>query len=222
MDQVRIRDKITERQKEFLSAIYSHIASSGFPPSLAELREQMGIASNQAVLDMLATLERKGFIKREGGIARSIRILQSGCVAIGKPPLIPVRGTSYGGTLTETYELLGEWRPLSPELHAMTDRCSFVRVSGDSMVGAGITNGCFVLVKDEHEFTCNDIVLAQTPNGETTIKRYVTQDHPPYVFLQPDPEGAGYPIIPCGPDTELVGRVIAVVRDGNPIINVNR
>jgi SOS-response transcriptional repressor LexA len=170
---------------------------------------------------MLATLERKGFLKREEGIARSIRILHAGYAAIGKPPLIPVQGTSYGGALQETYGLLGEWRQLSPELPAMTDRCSFMRVSGNSRVGAGITHGCLVLVKEEREFTCNDIVFAKTPDG-STIKRFVTQDRPPYVSLRPDPDDGTYPVIACGPDTELVGRVIAVIRDGHPIINVNR
>jgi SOS-response transcriptional repressor LexA len=95
----------------------------------------------------------------------------------------------------------------------------------DAMVGVGMPRGSLAIVMTESEFCSNDIVRAHIPHGDL-IRRFVTQDHPPYLSVRPDSEDAvyPYPIIALGPDSEFLGRVIGVVRDETvyPVINADR
>src|SRR3989344_2990725 len=81
----------TKRQKDLLSVIYNYLASTGYPPTFEEMRENLGVSSNQSIVDLLEKLRKGGYIKKDSG-ARSHAILQLGYVAIGRPALAPVLG----------------------------------------------------------------------------------------------------------------------------------
>ncbi|MDR3558874.1 MAG: repressor LexA, partial [Candidatus Pacebacteria bacterium] len=76
--------KLTPKQKKVLEFIYTFLESSGFPPSISDFKEELGVSSNQSVINFLDTLERKEYIKREDGQARGIRILPLGYKEIGR------------------------------------------------------------------------------------------------------------------------------------------
>ena len=80
---------VTTRQKELLSVVYEFIKDTGFPPTIAEMREKLGVSSNQSILDLLEKLSQKAFVKRSEGNARNVTILPRGYKELGEPSLTP-------------------------------------------------------------------------------------------------------------------------------------
>jgi len=196
---------LTNRQKEVLEAIYKSLKDSGYPPTLADLREKLNVVSNQAVLDLLKLLENKGFIKKEKGAARGLKILKKGFESLGIKPILPVLGITAAGPYTEAFENL-EWKSWAGTEKA--DNVSIVVVHGDSMIGAGYNDGDRVLVQEAKEFKNGDIVLARDNDG-TTIKKLVHDNGKVYL----KPENPKYKNIPFYPDTRLVGKIIGKVQE---------
>lgn len=201
---------VTTRQKELLSVIYEFIKNTGFPPTIAEMRENLGVSSNQSILDLLEKLSLKGFIKRNEGNARNITILPIGYKELGEPSLTPFLGVTSAGTSIEAIEISGEWREMSDEVSQLQSDIFMLRISGDSMINAGIDNGDIVLVQTKKEFVSGEVVLAEK-DGETTVKRFISEDKPPYVYLKP--ENPNYQNILFTDTTELKGKVISVLKN---------
>lgn len=176
--------QITKRQKDALSVLYKYIQTSGFPPSFAELKEELNVASNQSILDLLHALEEKRFIKRNEGAARAIRILKNGFSILGVKPLAPLVMETAAGPFFEAIEQADTWREIGEDVEQL-DKMVFVRIRGDSMIGVDIDDGDVVLVKESKEFTSGKIVLAETLYG-STIKRFMVQNKSPYRYLKPE------------------------------------
>lgn len=206
-----MKKTITKRQKELLSIIYQYIKNEGYPPTFDEMRQRLNVTSNQSVIDLLNKLEDKQVIKRNQSIARSIVILPFGYEALGKPPLAPFLGVTTAGVPINAVEITGEWQTLSSNVSKLKDEVFILKVSGDSMINAGIDDGDLVLVKTEKEFISGNIVLAQIKD-EATIKRFISDDKPPYIYLKP--ENPKYEIIPATDEMILKGKVISVLKEG--------
>ena len=202
---------ITKRQKQTLSIIYNYIKDTGYPPTFEEMREQLGVSSNQSVLDLLNKLEKHRVIKRNESVARSIVILPLGYEALEKPPVVPFLGISHAGAPIAAIEISGEWQTLSPNISKLNEEVFLLKVSGDSMVNASIEEGDIILVKHQKEFVSEDIVLADV-NGESTIKRFISDNNPPYVYIKP--ENPNYPVIPFTERVRLSGKVVSVLKKG--------
>lgn len=196
-------DKITARQAQVLKHIYKSISDSGYPPTLAELREELEVVSNQGVLDILKILEEKGYIEKAEGMARGLRILDKGIQELGLKQMAPVVGISAAGPYMQAYEI-NEWKVVDDVQVITSDR--LIRIAGDSMVGAGIEDGDIVVIREAKEFKNGDIVLARN-DDETTVKRFVHDDGK--VFLKP--ENPKYKNIPIYPETRLLGKVVAIL-----------
>jgi len=180
----KMRGDITKRQKEVLSFIYTSLKDAGFPPSFRDIKENFDFKSNQAVLDHLLALEGKSLISREGKSARGIQILQLGYATLKVNPLVPMAGSTYAGTYTETFQLQGSWIELG-DVKQFSDRVYVVEVVGDSMINAGIHENDKLLVQEQQHFKSGDIVIAQTSDS-TTVKRFIRQNKPPFIFLKPE------------------------------------
>ena len=202
---------ITPRQKELLSIVYSYIKNEGYPPTFDEMRKKLKIVSNQSVIDLLNKLVEGKFLKRNENIARSIAILPLGYEALGKPPLVPFLGVTTAGFPIDPIEMTGELQELPGGVARFADQVFLLKVHGDSMINAGINDGDVVLVKSEKEFSSGDIVLAEV-SGESTIKRFVSEDKPPYLYLKP--ENPEYKIIYFTEEVVLKGKVLSVVKQG--------
>jgi len=202
---------ITKRQKDLLSIIYQYIKNTGYPPSFEEMKDRLAVSSNQSVLDLLNKLEEKKIIKRSESMARSIVILPLGYQLLGKPPLVAFLGISHAGSSIEPIQIDGEWQEISPDVAILKEDVFLLKVSGDSMINAGIEDGDVVLVKNQKEFISGDIVLAKV-RDEATVKRFVSEDKPPYLYLKP--ENPSYDIIYFTEDVTLEGKVISVLKSG--------
>ncbi len=202
---------ITKRQKDLLLILYDYIKNLGYPPTFEEMREALDVVSNQSVIDLLDKLEEKSIIRRSESSARGIAILPLGYEILGRPPLVAFLGLTTAGFPLEPVEISGEWRQVSQDAAILQDDVFLLKIRGDSMINAGIDDGDVVLVKSEKEFISGNVVLADL-DGQKTIKRFVSDDRPPYIYLKP--ENPKYAIIPATDSMRLVGRVISVLKDG--------
>lgn len=181
---------LTDKQKKVLNLIYDYINTSGFPPALADLKNELNLSSNQSVLNFLDTLEEKGCIKRENGQARGIKILPLGFKVIGKEQLVPVVGSVAAGPYLESFtELSFDWQEIPTglvpgETLRQTEDMFILQVVGDSMINAGIDDRDMLLVKKSKSgFVNGDIVVAYKEGG-ATVKRFVVEKNK--MFLKPE------------------------------------
>ncbi len=198
---------LTERQKQTLMLIYNNIKYSGYPPTLSQLREELEVSSNQAVLDLLKILEEKKYIRKEEGAARGLQLTQKGYEELNVSTYAPMVGVTAAGPFIDTLEQHGEWKEISTELAKLSEKIGLFKVKGDSMIGAGLNDGDIVVIKHEvNEFRNGDIVLARNDEG-TTIKRFVNVGGKIHLA----PENPKYPHIPFTPDLRLIGKVISKI-----------
>ncbi len=206
---------ITQRQKQLLQIIYDYIKDTGYPPTFKELRESLGVVSNQSIIDLLEKLEKQKFIKKSEASARGLAILPLGNKILGQMPLIPFLGNTTAGLPMEALEITGEWKQVSPEIKELKNNVFILKVFGDSMINAGIENEDMVLVQEQKEFVSGDIVFAKIEDG-STIKRFVkvsaSKNKPPFAYLKP--ENPKYKNIPITKDIELKGKVISILKNG--------
>lgn len=200
---------ISKRQLEALGIIYQNIKTSGFPPSMAELREGLKVVSNQSIINLLDGLEKGGYITREKERARGLRILPLGFKALGVEPLVPIVGDSSCGPFVEAIQEVGNWMVLprtiyKDDVKESQDKLYIIQVHGDSMINAGIHDGDMLLVKQSREYKSGDIVVARSDDG-TTVKRFIAENNKAYL----KPENPAYKNIPFFQETHLDGKVIA-------------
>lgn len=202
--------KITEKQKNVLELIYENIRDSGFPPTLADLRESLDLVSNQAVLNYLNSLEEKGLIQRGEGQARGIKITPLGFKILGKDKFVPIAGVAAAGPFIESFaDINFKWVNIPAEIFPnekikQSDEVFVLHISGDSMINAGIDDGDMLLVKKSKEYVNGDIVVARNEDG-TTVKRFVVGDGKRYL----KPENPAYPVIAIVPgEINFDGKVV--------------
>ena len=205
-----MKNALTTRQKELLSIIYEYIKNVGYPPTLGEMRENLGVSSNQSVIDLVRKLEERAAIKKSGSAARGITILPLGYEVLGKSSLVPFLGLTSAGVPLEAVEISGEWKEISGNLSRLQSDVFMLRISGDSMINAGIDDGDIVLVQTKKEFVSKEVVLAEV-GGDSTIKRFISEDKPPYVYLKP--ENPKYENIIFTEGVRLKGKVISVLKN---------
>lgn len=204
-----MKNAITARQKELLSVIYDFFSNTGYPPTYEEMRENLGVSSNQSIMDLMDKLRQGGLIRRESG-ARSLTILPLGYEILGRPSLVPRLGVTTAGLPAEVVAISGEWHTVSRDVARLDQEMFMLKVSGDSMINAGIDDGDAVLVQTKKEFVTGEIVYAEI-NGEGTIKRFISEDKPPYVYLKP--ENPEYDNIVFTEEVELKGKVISIFKN---------
>jgi len=213
-----MQNRITKRQKELLSILYTYIKDTGYPPTFQEMKKELKVSSNQSIIDLLKKLVDKRIIKRQENAARSIAILPAGYQILGRPPLVAFLGSTSAGAPIEAIEISGEWQVMSSnvtqskdKLAQLKDEVFLLKIAGDSMINAGIEDGDVVLVKEHKEFVSGDIVLAQI-GSDATIKRFISEDKPPYVYLKP--ENPKYENILFTDEVILKGKVISILKKG--------
>lgn len=190
--------------------LYDFIRDTGYPPTFDEMRGVLRVISNQSVLDLLNHLEKKKFIKRQESVARSIAVLPLGYEVLGRPPLAPILGVTSAGSPLEAIEVTGEWQQVSSQVSQLKQEVFLLKISGDSMINAGIDDGDVVLVQSQKEFVSGDVVLARIYD-ETTVKRFISDNTPPFIYLKP--ENPKYEVIPFDENTRLVGKAISVLKN---------
>jgi repressor LexA len=201
---------LTDKQKRVLQLIAEKVKDIGYPPTLQELADEMGVSSKNAVLKHLNALEKKGYIgKREGGAARGIRILESmGFLDGPDNDSVPLVGSVPAGSPLLAEENVERYVSIPRELLPSRGEYFALKVQGDSMIEAGIFEDDLVVVHSTNSAASGDIVVALIGN-ETTVKRFMMGGGGPYL----KPENPRYPDIYPTEEWSVQGRVVALIRD---------
>lgn len=168
---------LTPGQRNILQFIQTEQRSKGLTPSTREIQEHFGFASQTSVMQYLAVLERKGALQRHARKARAL-------ITAAKTRVvdIPIYGEIPAGMATFSEENIEGHVALDfDSVNASRNARTFaLRVRGDSMIGAHILDGDIVILEDRQTAKNGDIVAALI-DGETTLKRYVTERGRPFL-----------------------------------------
>ncbi|KEQ24348.1 transcriptional repressor LexA [Paenibacillus tyrfis] len=178
--------KISTRQQAILEFIKNEVKDKGYPPSVREIGEAVGLASSSTVHGHLERLEKKGLIRRDPTKPRAIEILDGTtgdgafAVSVSRVPLI---GRVTAGVPITATENIEDYFPL-PSNYVGDHNVFMLSVIGESMIEAGIRNGDFVIVRQQQTANNGEIVVAMTEDDEATVKTfYKEKDH---IRLQPE------------------------------------
>jgi len=202
--------KLSKRQHSILEFIKQEVRDKGYPPSVREIAEAVGLLSSSTVHGHLDRLEKKGFIRRDPTKPRAIEILNqddSDNVIPFPVAQVPIVGRVTAGIPITATENIEDYFPLPT--HMVGDNKVFIlNVVGDSMIEAGILNGDYVIVRQQQTANNGDIVVAMTEDDEATVKTfYKEKDH---IRLQPENETME-PI--RLKNVTILGKVIGLFRD---------
>jgi repressor LexA len=209
---------VTEKQLRILDVIREFTAEHGYPPSVREIGEAVGLSSSSTVQSHLKTLERRGLlwrdptkpralVPRNGDRGTGAPVRESALPATDRPEIamIPVVGRVAAGVPITAAENLEETFVL-PAHFVRRSGTFMLRVKGDSMIDAAILDGDLIVVDPKPDATNGEIVVAMI-DGEATVKRFYRE--PNRIRLQPE-NSTMAPIY--ADDVTIVGRVEAVVR----------
>ena len=213
---------LTAKQQEILDYIVEQQSQKGYPPSVREICEAVGLRSTSTVHGYLSRLEKKGFIKRDPTKPRAIEILDRAIqeasipvpTAAASPALsnsaietvdVPILGKVTAGEPILAVENIEDYFPIPVEYTHNSD-VFMLRVRGESMINAGILDGDLILVRSQHSAENNDIVVALLGDS-VTVKRFFREND--YIRLQPENDFMD-PILVR--NCEILGKVIGLFR----------
>ena len=207
---------LTPRQRKVLEVIRDSVDRRGYPPTVREIGEAVGLTSTSSVSHQLMTLQKKGFLRKDPSKPRAVDVRMPGDVdravdeaaeraAHPQPAYVPVVGRIAAGGPILAEQAVEEVFPLPRELVG-TGTLFLLKVVGDSMIDAAIADGDWVVVRQQQNADNGDIVAAMI-DGEATVKTFKKRDG--HVWLLP--HNPNYAPIP-GDDATVLGRVTAVLR----------
>jgi repressor LexA len=212
---------LTWRQRKVLQVIRDSVQRRGYPPSMREIGEAVGLTSTSSVSYQLSTLQSKGYLRRDAGRPRTVEVRLPGhpavrpdAAATDEPALditsqetafVPLVGRIAAGQPVLADEAIDDIFPLPRQI--VGDGTLFLlQVAGDSMINAAIADGDWVVVRQQPVAENGEIVAAMI-DGEATVKTFKhAGDH---IWLMP--HNPAYTPIP-GDDATILGRVVAVLR----------
>jgi repressor LexA len=203
---------LTARQRQILECIDASMRERGYPPSVREIGETVGLGSPSTVHSHLSTLPRLGFLRRDPSKPRAIEVRwdpQSGA-AVERRPIrhVPLVGEVAAGTDVLAQQNVEEVVPVPADLTGDGD-LFMLKVRGDSMIDAGILDGDFVVVRAQAEARNGEIVVAGIPGEEATVKTYTRSGD--QVVLLPSNERLSPMEFPAS-EVQVFGRVVTVMR----------
>jgi len=206
------------RKQRIIDFIAATLRARGYPPSVREIAAAVGLASTSAVHHHLSALERDGFLERGATQSRALRLTPTAALQVGlsgelMPQLtgrdshvIPIVGEIAAGGPIEAYQDVSESLTL-PDLVAPSGDAYILKVRGDSMIDAHITDGDFVVIRPQQTARNGDIVVAQVEENAVTLKRFFKEAG--RIRLQPANESYEPMYYQ---DVRIQGKLIGVIR----------
>lgn len=207
---------LTERQRTILEVIRTSVTTRGYPPSIREIGDAVGLTSTSSVAHQLRTLERKGYLRRDPNRPRAVDVRGAGdgaavttdvagSDALPEPTFVPVLGRIAAGGPILAEEAVEDVFPLPRELVG-EGSLFLLKVVGESMIDAAICDGDWVVVRQQNVADNGDIVAAMI-DGEATVKTFKRTRG--QVWLMP--HNPVFDPIP-GNDAAILGKVVTVIR----------
>ncbi|MBW3578850.1 MAG: transcriptional repressor LexA [Actinobacteria bacterium] len=210
---MRSRDELTDRQRRILEVIHDHLEARGYPPSVREIGNAVGLSSPSSVHAQLAQLETKGYLRRDPTKPRALEVRVDVDTDLGLRPAVtrnvPLVGEIAAGAPVVAEERVEALLPLPRELVGEGE-LFMLRVRGESMIEAGILPGDLVVVRKQPAVEQGEMCAALI-DGEATVK-FFRRSRSGEVTL--DPANPVYEPIPLSSDQDvaILGRVVTVLR----------
>ncbi|UOY93573.1 transcriptional repressor LexA [Ectobacillus sp. JY-23] len=201
-------EKLSKRQLDIFNFIKQKVQEKGYPPSVREIGQAVGLASSSTVHGHLARLEEKGYIRRDPTKPRAIEILEEDNIASFPVVHVPIVGKVTAGSPITAVENIEDHFPLPANFVSSSDHVFMLTVQGDSMIEAGILDGDLVVVRQQQSANNGEIVVALTEDNEATVKRFYKEKD--YFRLQPE-NATLSPIFLK--QVSIVGKVVGVYRN---------
>ena len=208
---------LTDRQRTVLEVIRASVTTRGYPPSIREIGDAVGLTSTSSVAHQLRTLERTGYLRRDPNRPRAVDVRGvddavspvmtdvAGSDALPEPAFVPVLGRIAAGGPILAEQAVEDVFPLPRELVG-EGSLFLLKVVGESMVDAAICDGDWVVVRQQNVADNGDIVAAMI-DGEATVKTFKRTGN--QVWLMP--HNPVFDPIP-GNDATILGKVVTVIR----------
>lgn len=179
-------ESLTKKQDEILTYIKEYIVSHGYPPTVREIGKDLGVSSPATIHTHLNKLVDKGFIKKDGSKNRAIELLVDNEFEKKDENVIevPLLGKITAGTPIEAIEMPNEYFSLPAYLVPNNKDVFTLKVSGCSMINAGILDDDVVIVQRQQTARNGEIIVAMTDENEVTLKTFYKEDG--YIRLQPE------------------------------------
>jgi repressor LexA len=203
--------RLTERQTAVLNVIRDSVRRRGYPPSMREIGEAVGLQSTSSVRHQLVTLESKGFLHRDANRPRAyiVRGAEGAARATNgtepEPAYVPLVGRIAAGGPILAEERVEEMIPIPKQMVGEGEFFA-LRVVGDSMIEAAICDGDVVVIRQQKQAENGEFVAAMI-DGEATVKELKKEANAVWLM----PRNAAYEPIP-GNDAVILGRVVTVLR----------
>ncbi len=219
-----IEESLPPRQKEVLSLIAQLTEECGYPPTLAELAKSMGLRNRMTVHQHVAALKKKGLVRWEPGLNRSLRLVspepsdidigEMGNIACPEAEPIgePIKGIPLAGAIAagQPIDAVQTDEYLEVEAQYCQAGCFALRIKGDSMIEDGIWDGDYVIVKPNPSPRNGEIVVATLEDGTATLKRLYKEDG--RFRLQPANQSMAPIFVDGSNDLTVQGVVVALFR----------
>jgi repressor LexA len=205
------RRPLTARQRAILDCIGRYVEQRGYPPSVREIGESVGLGSPSTVHAHLETLERRGYLRRDPAKPRAIEIRPDPSLAtVEKRParLVPLVGDVAAGVNVLAAEHIEELVPVPADFTG-DGELFMVRVRGDSMVDAAVVDGDYVVARSQSQAEPGDMVVAGIPDGEATVK-FFRQNGEKVVLVPANPNL--HPMEFSPEEVVIYGKVVTVLR----------
>jgi repressor LexA len=197
---------LTRRQRQILDYVIEYTRRRGYPPSVRDIGNALHLTSSSTVHSHLSALEKKGYLRRDPSKPRAIEVLKDPSSLPHKRVVsLPVVGRVTAGAPILAEQNIEDSFSL-PEDFVGGGECFLLRVRGDSMVGAGIFDGDYLVVRKQSHAQDGDIVVARI-GDEATVKRFYREGD--RIRLQPE-NPAMEPIY--GRDVVIEGKAVGLVR----------
>jgi repressor LexA len=202
-------EDLTGRQREILDYIRDTVADRGYPPSVREIGDALGLRSPSTVHSHLSSLVRTGHLRRDPSKPRAIEVLESDGSRLHRSSTrdVPLIGHIAAGVPILADEQIEEVLALPTEFTGQGP-VFLLRVRGDSMVDAGILDGDYVVVRSQNVAEAGQIVAALIDGEEATIKRFARRDGAVVLI----PENPAYDEMVFTEGVQILGKVVAVLR----------
>lgn len=198
--------KITAKQQQILDYIKSIILSKGYPPTVREICEVVGLKSTSSVHAHLETLEKNGYIRRDPAKPRCIEIVDDTFNLTRREVVnVPLVGTVAAGSPLLATENIDSYFPLPAE-YMPQGEVFMLNVKGDSMINIGIYDGDQILVQKQSTAKNGEVIVALVEDS-ATVKTFYKEDG--HIRLQPENDSMDPIIVP---DCMILGKVIGLFR----------
>ena len=198
--------KISDKQKQILEYIKQEILNKGYPPTVRDICDAVGLKSTSSVHSHLESLEKNGYIRRDPTKPRAIEIIDDNFNLVRREVVnVPLVGQVAAGQPILADENISSYFPVPAE-YMPKGQSFMLKVKGESMINAGIFDGDHIIVEQQNTARNGDIIVALMEDS-ATVKTFYKEDG--HIRLQPENDTMDPIIVP---DCQILGKVFGVFR----------